>query len=132
MNDRPTAAELLEAVRQFLSDEVVPALEGHLKYQARVAANVVAIVAREHAAVAWQLSGEWQRLDELLGEGGSLPPGLDTQRAQIEAMTTSLSARIRAGEADAGPFRDAVFTHLRQTVADKLEVALGDKASRAG
>ena len=48
-NGRPTARELLDAVRQFLTDDVVPGTTGHLSYQARVAANMVAIVERELA-----------------------------------------------------------------------------------
>jgi aminoglycoside phosphotransferase (APT) family kinase protein len=48
-NGRPTARELLDAVRQFLVDDVVPGTPGHLSYQARVAANMVAIVERELA-----------------------------------------------------------------------------------
>jgi hypothetical protein len=48
-NGRPTARELLDAVHQFLTDDVVPGTTGHLSYQARVAANMVAIVERELA-----------------------------------------------------------------------------------
>jgi len=44
---RPTASELLEAVRQFLIDQVMPATEGQLAFHARVAANVLSVVARE-------------------------------------------------------------------------------------
>jgi aminoglycoside phosphotransferase (APT) family kinase protein len=44
---RPTASELLEAVREFLLGSVMPATTGQLAFHARVAANVVAIVARE-------------------------------------------------------------------------------------
>ena len=47
MNDRPTAEELLRAVERFLEREVVPRLDGVPKFHARVAANVVAMVARE-------------------------------------------------------------------------------------
>ena len=46
MNDRPTASELLRAVGRFLEREVVPELEGPRRYHARVAAHVVAVVAR--------------------------------------------------------------------------------------
>lgn len=42
-----TAAELLEAVRQFLRQEVLPELEGFKAYNTRVAANALGIVARE-------------------------------------------------------------------------------------
>jgi aminoglycoside phosphotransferase (APT) family kinase protein len=44
---RPTASELLDAVRAFLTDEVMPATDGPLAFHARVAANAVGIVARE-------------------------------------------------------------------------------------
>jgi aminoglycoside phosphotransferase (APT) family kinase protein len=44
---RPTASELLDSVRGFLSDEVMPATTGQLAFHARVAANVLGIVARE-------------------------------------------------------------------------------------
>src|SRR5262249_16003132 len=53
---RPTASELLEAVREFLTRPVMPpspprrvrpASPGQLPFHARVAANVLAIVARE-------------------------------------------------------------------------------------
>jgi len=44
---RPTAAELLEAVREYLTDQVMPATPGQLAFHARVAANALAIVGRE-------------------------------------------------------------------------------------
>ncbi len=44
---RPTASELLEAVREFLTDQVRPATSGQLAFHARVAANVLAMVLRE-------------------------------------------------------------------------------------
>jgi hypothetical protein len=40
---------LLSAVRDFLTDDVMPATSGHLSFQARVAANIVGIVERELA-----------------------------------------------------------------------------------
>ncbi len=44
---RPTATELLEAVREYLLGSVLPQTSGQLSFHARVAANVLAIVARE-------------------------------------------------------------------------------------
>jgi aminoglycoside phosphotransferase (APT) family kinase protein len=44
---RPTASELLEAVREFLTGQVMPASTGQLAFHARVAANALGIVARE-------------------------------------------------------------------------------------
>ncbi len=61
---RPTASELLDAVREFLTDGVMPATTGQLAFHARVAANVLAIVARE------------MELDERQAESGTDGPGL--------------------------------------------------------
>jgi hypothetical protein len=44
---RPTVSELLDAVRGYLTDQVMPATSGQLAFHARVAANVLSIVARE-------------------------------------------------------------------------------------
>jgi aminoglycoside phosphotransferase (APT) family kinase protein len=44
---RPTASELLEAVREYLLGGVLPQTSGQLSFHARVAANALAIVARE-------------------------------------------------------------------------------------
>src|SRR5262249_29119721 len=44
---RPTASELLEAVREYLLGSVLPATSGQLAFHARVAANALAIVTRE-------------------------------------------------------------------------------------
>ncbi len=44
---RPTVSELLDAVREFLTGQVMPATTGQLSFHARVAANVLGIVARE-------------------------------------------------------------------------------------
>ena len=48
MSDRPTAGELLEAVWEFLSAEVLPTLDDHrLKFRTLVAMNALGIVRRE-------------------------------------------------------------------------------------
>ena len=39
--------ELVEAVRDFLEQKAMPELKGHTAFHARVAANALAIVARE-------------------------------------------------------------------------------------
>jgi aminoglycoside phosphotransferase (APT) family kinase protein len=44
---RPTISELVEAAREFLAGQVMPATEGQLAFHARVAANVLGIVGRE-------------------------------------------------------------------------------------
>jgi aminoglycoside phosphotransferase (APT) family kinase protein len=44
---RPTASELIDAVRGFLTDQVMAATDAQVGFHARVAANALAIVARE-------------------------------------------------------------------------------------
>jgi len=46
-HDAPNAMELLEAVREWIDREVIPATDGRLKFHSRVASNVIAIVERE-------------------------------------------------------------------------------------
>jgi hypothetical protein len=43
----PTAADLVEAVREFLAEEVRPATSGRVEFLTRVAGNTLAIVERE-------------------------------------------------------------------------------------
>lgn len=123
MNDRPSAEELLGAVRRFLLDEVVPALDGPRRFHARVAANVVGMVARELARGDADLRAEWRRLRELLGLAGDEPRDAAALHEAVRAANEALVRRIRAGEADAGPWRDAVIAHLRSAVAEKLAVS---------
>ena len=49
LHGRPTQGELLEAVVEFLREEVAPGTAGRLSFLSRVAANVVAMVGREEA-----------------------------------------------------------------------------------
>jgi len=123
MNDRPDAVELLTAVRDFLEGEAVPRLSGRERYHARVAANVVAIVARELESEEEQLGSEWRRLGTLLDEPAEPPAARRELRDGVRARSERLAERIRAGDADGGAFREAVLDHLRRTVAAKLEVA---------
>ena len=122
MQDRPTLLELLDAVRGFLEKDAGDALEGTAKFHARVAANVLAIVARELELEPAQLAAEWQRLDALLGPAAA-PDEPDALRDALRRRTEELCARIRRGAADSGSYRDAVLAHVRATVCDKLMIA---------
>lgn len=50
MADRPTAAELVEAVRAWLDTDVRPTLDGRLAFHARVAVNALGIAERDLTA----------------------------------------------------------------------------------
>src|SRR5262245_34470957 len=118
MNDRPTAPELVQAVRTFLEAEVVPALtDARLRFQALVAANVLSIVGRELSSEEEVLRAEAALL------GLSPPERLGELRRAVAEANASLCARIRAGEFDEpGPFRE-LAVKVRQTVVAKLMVA---------
>jgi hypothetical protein len=86
--------------------------------------NVLTIVARELDEEEASLVAEWQRLRDLLQVDERTPPGrLAGLRVAVRALTERLVARIRAGDADAGPFADAVRAHVRMTVVEKLRIA---------
>ena len=60
---RPTARELLDAVRRYLTDDVMPATTGRMSFHARVAANMLAIVERELAQPPADYDGDsWDAL----------------------------------------------------------------------
>lgn len=112
--DRPTAAELVAAVREFLENDVMRATEGRVAFHARVAANVCALVERELAQSDEARDGARAALTPLLDP----PPGPDVT---IHAIETRLAAAIRTGTI---PARDpAVLAAVRARVRTKLDVA---------
>ncbi|MDA1101096.1 MAG: DUF6285 domain-containing protein [Proteobacteria bacterium] len=108
--DRPTAAELVEAVREFLADHVAPNVEGQLAFHTRVAVNALAIVERTMAQGGAMDAAELSRLKDLLGRDGDLAE-----------MNEALARAIRTGEMD--DQGAAVLDHLRQTALDKIALA---------
>jgi hypothetical protein len=108
--DRPTVAELVAAVRNHLTDNVAPLLEGQPAFHLRVATNALAIVERTLAEGGEMDSAELARLQTLVGDDGDL----------VE-LNERLAARIRDG--DLADDKDAVLDHLRRTVLDKVRLA---------
>jgi len=123
MQDRPSARELLEAVEHFLEDDLMPGLEGPKQYHARVAANVMRILAREIELGPGFLRAEWRRLAELLGEAGDSLPEEAALPDAVRRLNVSLCEKIRRGDADRGPWRERVLAHVRKTVEEKLAIA---------
>ena len=99
---RPTAAELVAAVAEFLDSEVRAATSGAVNFHALVAANALRIVERE-------------LLDESAGE----------PRAALTALgfgtEAELAAAIRAGEFD--DRQRALMNCLRAVVGHRLAVS---------
>lgn len=122
MQDRPTVYELLKAVERFLDEEIVPNTDGARSFHARVAGNVLRIVARELEMEEEQLAAEWDGLDRLLGPA-ERPATRSELREVIQQRTEELCQRIRQGHADAGPYRRQVLEHVSRTVRHKLLVS---------
>jgi alcohol dehydrogenase class IV len=123
MQDRPTSIELLEAAADFVDREIVPVIEGARQFQARVVANVMRIVAREIQMEDPAVRVEVKALARLLGRDAPHLHSLDDLRKASASLGEELSARIRAGDADSGPWRAEVLSVVRQSVEDKLKIA---------
>ena len=123
MGDRPTKLELLEAVRRFLDVELLPDLDGVARFHARVAANVLAIVAREIEREPDALPAMYNELAELLGTPQPAPVALGDLDRAVDALEQELVERIRAGDADSGAFRAATLSALRVCVGERLAIA---------
>ena len=102
---------MLEAVREFLTDEVEPQLEGRVRYLLKVAINVLTIVERELELGPEQAARHTERLRRL---------GFESD--------TELAAAIRSGELD--DRLELLEAELTDTVAEKLAVARPDHNRR--
>lgn len=103
-HDAPTAAQLVEAVREWLERDVLPSVGGRLQFHTRVAMNVLAMVERELALGPDQATAHAQRLARL---------GC--------ADDAELAHRLRQGDLD--DRLDEVRALVWQSVRDKLQVA---------
>jgi hypothetical protein len=122
MQDRPTAAELLEIAAEFLEREVMPELHGRKQFHTRVTVNVLRILKREAELEDGHLRAEHARLAGLLGrEEESAAAEAETLRAQVREMNLDLAARIRTGGFD--DRFDDVLAALKQTVGEKISVS---------
>jgi hypothetical protein len=93
VTDRPTAAELVEATREFLEREILPTLDDHrLRFRTLVAMNALGIAQRELESVEEEVLSAEERAE--------------------------LARRIRAGDVPEG-----AAALLERDVAARLRVA---------
>ena len=103
-HDAPTAAQLVESVREWLERDVLPTTQGRIQFHSRVAINVLAMVERE------------------LALGGDQHAAHEARLAQLGcADDAALAQAIRSGALDdrLDEVRDLVWASVR----DKLTVA---------
>jgi hypothetical protein len=103
-HDVPTAAQLIESVREWLEKDVLTSTTGRVQFHSRVAINVLAMVERELAM------GGQQALDH-------------AERLAVLGMKddAELATAIRNGDLD-DCFQEVVEL-VRASVLDKLAVA---------
>lgn len=107
-HDPPSAAQLVEAVREWLETQVMPNVSGAMQFNARVAANVLAMVEREI---------------ELGPQQGAVH--IDGLRALGCTDDADLARKIRLGEFadDMGNVSGDVEEFVFNSVVEKLRVA---------
>ena len=103
-HDVPDARELVEAVRDYLQDDLGPRAEGRDRFILRVAANALSIAAREIAALPADAVAHAERLAAF---------SVDSEQALCDA--------IRSGGLDGR--LDELAESLWATTLDKLAVA---------
>ena len=107
---RPTAHELVAAVRGFLEQEVAGQLTGATAFNLRIAVNVLAIVERELAAEDDSAAAA-ARLRALLGENPDLGH---------EVLEAKLVAALRGGVL--GLASPGLLEHLRADAVRQLAI----------
>src|SRR5258708_14273036 len=106
MQDEPTPLELINAVADFLRNDIAPMISGHNVFNLRVAINALDLVTRQLALESRSDAAEAARLTQLLGMQGSL-----TQ------LNRTLADRIANGEL---AMQTPMLTHasLKTTMAN--------------
>ena len=126
MQDRPTAAELLEALADFMRDRAENARDRWERFQFQVAANSLGIIKREIEMEDGFRRAEWAGLDRLLGEE-EMPVDQALIASRLNERNAELAERIRKGEFD-GEVEQRLLTHLWETVVNKVRVASPNEA----
>jgi hypothetical protein len=143
MQDRPTAAELLATLTEYLEGEVLPNVDGTLRYHTLVAANITRMLrreaelypaasARERRALQRVLAesggpagdenpiGDAPTLEPPAGEAGDEPPAPTGD--ELLSLNAELARRLRAGEGDHA-FERACWEVLHDATRDKLAIS---------
>jgi len=89
MSERPTAQELVEAIAEFLSGEILPTLTDHrLRFRTLVAMNALGIVHRELEALPHVEDAEQRELVRRIRAG-------DVDQGMLVRVKADVEARLR-------------------------------------
>ena len=117
MQDRPTAAELLETIADLLEGPLLEATGGALKHPVRVAGNLCRILGREAALSPGHDAREIQLLAQVLG--------VESEGRDSASLSDELAQRLRpAPDPDPDPELEArAWSALVEIVRAKLAIA---------
>ncbi|MCU0474519.1 MAG: DUF6285 domain-containing protein [Anaerolineae bacterium] len=124
MTDRPTLAQLLEAVQLHLESHVIPAVrpEPRLYFQTLVALNLLKIAQREVQAGDAPAHAEAASLSALIGQ--PVPP------AELPTHNHALAHAIRTGDYDAPDRWADLSAHVGGVVGAQLMMNAPQLAQR--
>lgn len=103
-HDVPTVEQIVQAVREWIERDLIPATSGRIQFHGRVAANMLGIVERELESGPAQREAHRRRLEAL---------GVESDAALADAIRSG-ALDERLGE---------VVEAVRSAVEDKLRVA---------
>jgi hypothetical protein len=119
--DRPDAAELLDALAEFLFADVREWAPREKRFQVLVAANLCAVLARELRAGEAPLFEDLELFSALVG-GSSVGPARGSElHDAVREAERELALRLRRGELD--DRLDELAARLGEHVRRKLAVA---------
>ena len=105
---RPPITDMRGALERLLRDRVLPELEEPVRFECRVAINVVAQIRRELELGPEADARACERMGALLGRDGD-----------FDALNRRLAEGIRSGEIEVS---EPLLEHLRETTEDALRI----------
>ncbi len=126
MQDRPTAKELLEGVKEYLKEEILPDAEGERQFLARVCVNNLDMVIREIDLGEGCMRREWKGLNQVLDTVDDPPETTGDLADELQRRNEELSRRIRESSGEDDPRWGEYLDHVKKTVMDKVRITKPD------
>ncbi|EKR63571.1 MULTISPECIES: DUF6285 domain-containing protein [Leptospira] len=122
MQDKPTSADLLEAIQDFLMKEILPQFKDKefLSYKTLVSWNMLGVVSREIRSGEELLDKELGRLVGILNKNLANPSTLNEKKALAHAWNIELRDKIRKEKLSSENLQ--YWNHVKETVKEKVEV----------
>ena len=121
MSNPLDGAELLEAARTTLMDDLSPHVPDEKRYELLMANNAMGIASRELSADETTTYRMLERITDILGVDAS--PASNNPRETLREHDHLLAQEIRAGHFSINPKRSAVAAYLRERTLDATRIS---------